>query len=290
MTVTISWYDALGRPIFDYILVPLSDGLFGYFGLGIIAFTLIVRLVLLPITIKQFRAARDMQWKIRALKPRLEEIKQAYKTDRMKRGQETMAAYREAGISPLGCLTSPMTMSMVIQMPILIAMIAAVRYASRISDTGSMVRIVEEGLSPDFFWLDLAERDTTFVLPLLVAVTMVISQRIMPPPDGDVGRLARLTRNVTLVSTPLVFFWLCAVNPSGLALYWFVSTLVNLGIQYYIVSTGDPELAIATSPSTKEPDPPGSGIPSMDGDKTQVSEDSADVSRMQENKPSSESP
>ena len=259
MNSGMGWYDTLGGLVFDHLLVPLSDVFLGYFGLGIIVFTLFVRFVLLPITIRQFRGSREMQWKLRALRPRLEELNQRYKGDRRKLAQETMKIYGEAGISPVGCLTSPMMMSMAVQMPILVAMIAAVRYASIIPDAAnpeSMVRVLQEGLNPHFLWLDLAERDITFVLPILVAVVMLFSQMLVSPP-GDDRLSARAMRIVTILSMPAMFFWICAVNPSGLALYWLISMLVTLGIQYYVWRGEQPELAIATSSGAVEADPSG---------------------------------
>lgn len=243
MTGGLGWYDVLGGPVFNHLLVPLSNILLGYFGLGIIVFTLVVRFVLLPITIKQFRGSREMQRKMRAIKPELKGLQHEYKGNRKKQAQETLKIYREAGISPLGCLTSPMMMSVVVQMPILVAMIAAVRYASKIPDNGGsegMIRVLQEGLSPQFLWLNLTENDSTFIMPILVALTMFVSQMLMTP-SADEGLVAQLTRIATILMGPLMFLWLCAVNPSGLALYWLTSMLVNLGIQYYVWSDKQPD-------------------------------------------------
>ncbi len=91
-------------------LVVLYTVLFSNMGLAIIVLTALIRLVTLPLTLKQLRQMRAMS----ALQPKLKEIQDRYARDRSRISQETMRLYREAGVNPIGCLGP-----MIIQMPVL---------------------------------------------------------------------------------------------------------------------------------------------------------------------------
>ena len=94
-------------------LVVLYTVLFSNMGLAIIVLTALIRLVTMPLTLKQLRQMRAMS----ALQPKLKEIQDRYARDRSRISQETMRLYREAGVNPIGCLGP-----MIIQMPVLIGL------------------------------------------------------------------------------------------------------------------------------------------------------------------------
>ena len=94
-------------------LIVLSHYLFGEFGLAIIALTIIVNVLLSPLTLKQIRATTAMQ----ALQPKLTELQKKYAKDKQKLAKEQMAMYKQSGMSPAGCLVP-----MLIQMPVWIAL------------------------------------------------------------------------------------------------------------------------------------------------------------------------
>ena len=94
-------------------LIALSQYLFSSFGLTIIVFTIIIRLVMLPLTLKQLRATKAMQ----SLQPKLAELQKKYAKDKQKLAQEQMKMYRESGMNPAGCM-----LPMLVQMPIWIAL------------------------------------------------------------------------------------------------------------------------------------------------------------------------
>ena len=81
-------------------LVLLYSYLFLNFGLAIIAFTIIVRAVMIPLTIKQSRQIRTMT----SVQPKLKELQERYKSDRQRLSSETLKVYRENGVNPIGCL------------------------------------------------------------------------------------------------------------------------------------------------------------------------------------------
>ena len=110
--ISFLWTELIIRPMLNSLVV-LYTMLFSNMGLAIIALTAITRLVTMPLTLKQLKQMRAMS----ALQPKLKEIQDRYARDRSRISQETMRLYREAGVSPIGCLGP-----MVVQMPILIGL------------------------------------------------------------------------------------------------------------------------------------------------------------------------
>jgi YidC/Oxa1 family membrane protein insertase len=103
-------------PMINFLVV-LNNVFFGSFGLAIIAFTIIIRLVTFPLTMRQLHQTRAMQ----SIQPRVQEINKKY-SDPKRRQEEMMRVYRESGVNPLGCLGP-----MLLQFPILIALFGAVQ-------------------------------------------------------------------------------------------------------------------------------------------------------------------
>jgi YidC/Oxa1 family membrane protein insertase len=225
----------LSQPILNFLVI-LYDGLFSNLGLAIIALTLIIRLVLLPLTIKQLRASKTMSEKMRDLQPKLQALQKKYAKDKQKLGQEMMNLYKEEGISPLGCLASPMLLLMLIQMPIWIGLYRAIMlsYSDELMSYlySWAIPLVGEGLDHQFLWLNLAERDPYFLIPLLVVATMWLSQKMVTIPSGD-PKQQSMTNMMTLMM-PLMFGIICFTLPSGLSLYWVISSLISIAIQYPI--------------------------------------------------------
>ena len=102
------WNEIIIRPMLNTLLV-LYVVFFNNMGIAIIVFTAIVRLVTMPLTLKQIRSMQKMT----ALQPKMREIQERYAGDRARTSQETMKMYREAGVNPVGCLGP-----LVVQMPI----------------------------------------------------------------------------------------------------------------------------------------------------------------------------
>ena len=115
--ISLVWDEAIIKPMVNS-LVLLYYLFFGNFGLAIISFTILVRLAMIPLSLKQSRQMRAMS----KLQPRMKDIQDRYKNDRARASQETMKLYREEGVSPLGCLGP-----MIIQMPIFIGLFWALR-------------------------------------------------------------------------------------------------------------------------------------------------------------------
>ena len=169
------------------LLVVLYTICFSNMGIAIIVFTVIVRLVTLPLTIKQLRQMRAMM----DLQPRMREIQERYGRDRQRVSQETMRMYREAGVSPVGCLGP-----LVIQMPILFGLFR-VLIQTLYSRPDNLVALAEKWyawipffpiytaapLSASFLWMDLSEPDpTNVIMPVLVFVSTWLQQKMTMTP------------------------------------------------------------------------------------------------------------
>jgi YidC/Oxa1 family membrane protein insertase len=231
------------------ILVVVSKFLFHNLGLSIIAFTIVIRGILYPINRKQMVATKRMQ----DVQPKLVELQKKYARDRQKLAQEQMALYKQAGISPLGCV-----IPMIIQLPIWMALYQAIM---RVMATGpeqllSLSRHLYSswdqvfGLVPlnsQFLWINLGLPDPYFILPLLVGATMWVQQKMTTPEYSDPSQ--QMNTKMMLWMMPILFTFMSVTFASGLALYWLVSNIISIIMQYYISGWGP----LATMFKKKQP-------------------------------------
>lgn len=189
-------------------LMVFMFGIFGNWGLAIIALTLVVRAVLLPFNVMSFRSAQAMQ----KVKPKLDAIRERFKDDPMRMNKETMAVMKENNANPLsGCLP------MLIQIPIFFALWRAI---------GSSIEIYQQ---PFFGWItDLSYHDPFFVFPILMGITMYLQQKMTPTTMDP-------TQAKILNFMPILFTLFMLTLPSGLTLYNFVSALFGVVQQYFLL-------------------------------------------------------
>ena len=181
--------------------------------LTIFLFTLIVRGAMQPLMGKQMRSSRKMQ----LLKPEMDEIKKRYASNPQKMNEATAALYKEHDCSPTaGCLP------LLIQMPILIWLFAAIRTYNPINS--SYEAIVNSNFS--FMWIDnLAEADPTgWVLPLLVAAATFAQQWLTTADRTD------RTQRMMLFMMPMMFFFFARNFPALMCFYWIFYSLISAGI------------------------------------------------------------
>ncbi|MDD5081888.1 MAG: YidC/Oxa1 family membrane protein insertase [Dehalococcoidales bacterium] len=224
------------QPVIN-VLIVLSHYLFNSFGLAIVALTIIIRGLMFPLTIKQLRASKTMQ----ELQPKLAELQKKYGTDKQTLAQEQMKLYRESGVSPAGCI-----LPMIIQLPVWIALYQAIVrvLAAAPEDFLDLSRylyswpVVHSALplSKQFLWLNLAVPDSIMLMPILVGGTMWVQQKMVTPTNTDPRQQS--TSTIMLWMMPLMFAALTLQFPSGLALYWIVSNLITIAIQYYVTGWG----------------------------------------------------
>ena len=224
-----------------FLITPLTNAfvllttLTGNAGLAVILLTILIKIVTLPLQLRQLHGMRAMQ----AIQPRMQELQKRYKDPR-RRQQEMMKLYREAGINPLGCLSG-----LLIQMPILIALYR-VFYLSvgetpesvvRLSEKIYSLDILREGLPlpADFLWMHLGSPDPV-VMPLAVAVSMYTMQKLTQVPTTDEKQRAQ--QNMMNLMLPLMFGFFTIQWPSALGLYWALSNVISMATHYFYVGGG----------------------------------------------------
>ena len=228
------WNIIAMQPMINTLIV-LSHYLFHNFGLAIIALTIVINGLLLPLTLKQLRASRAMQ----ELQPKLAELQKKHAKDKDKLAQEQMRLYKESGISPMGCLVP-----MLIQMPIWIALFWSVMRLLAVTpeDFLGLSKLLYSWpvvysmlpLGNKFLWLNLATGD--MLLAILVGGTMWVQQKMVMSPTADPRQQAQ--GRMMLWMMPIMFAFLTLQFASGLALYWVTSNIIRIGIQYFATGWG----------------------------------------------------
>lgn len=215
-----------------------------HWGFAIILFTVLVKVITLPLTISQIRgmqAQKDMQ-------PKIQELQKKYKGDREKIAQEQMKLYQEAGINPLsGCLP------LLIQMPVLIGLYAALVAIGPML-TGSSWFWIPDLAYPHYSegmkWLTTSFQAGEYVklisyiiLPILLVASQFWMQKTMTPTSTDPQ--AQSMQQVSLMMTFMFGFFTLQV-PAGLTLYWVTSNLLQMLQQWAFSRSG---LTPATTPA-----------------------------------------
>jgi YidC/Oxa1 family membrane protein insertase len=209
--VNYGWFEIIAKPLLLALLWIHSY--VGNFGWAIVILTCAINLVLFPLRVKsqvsmqkmqkiqpQLKTLMDKQKKLKATDPRRAEVQ-----------SEIMSLYNEHGVNPMGgCLP------MLLQMPLLIG------FYSMLS-----VSIELRG-APWILWIhDLSQYDPYYVIPILMAISMVITQKMTPT---TVDPAQAKTMMLMPVMMTAIFLW----AQSGLTLYWLTSNLVGIGQQWFI--------------------------------------------------------
>jgi YidC/Oxa1 family membrane protein insertase len=226
-----AWNILLMEPLINALLL-LTNLVGGQFGIAIILFTVILRIVTIPFTLRQLRSTRAMQ----AIQPRMQEIQKKYK-DPKRRQEETMKLYRESGVNPLGCF-----MPMAIQMLVFIALYRALAFLVGGSPE-SVVNLSERiypwtylsqsiPLEQSFLWLELGQPDSTFILPLLVGVSTYVQTRLAATTAATAQQQQQQQMMTWMM--PLVLVWITLALPSGVGVYWVVSNIVSVIASYWV--------------------------------------------------------
>ncbi len=226
------WNTFILEPVLNS-LIALTSVVAGNFGVAIIVLTVVVRLALYPLTVRQTRSTKAMQ----ALQPKIQELQKKYAKNKQRLQQETMKLYKEVGINPLGCLWP-----MLIQLPIWIALYQSIMQALAATPE-NLLNLSEHlyswaavsqavPLNEHFLWLRLSKPDPNLILAILVGGTMWVQQKMVTPPATD-SRQQSMTSMTTLMM-PLMFGMFTLSFPSGLALYWVISNIIGIVIQYFV--------------------------------------------------------
>jgi len=209
---------AIDYGMFWFLVRPLLaalkwiDNYVHNYGVSIILLTLGLTLLLFPLRLKQMMSMKKMQ----VIQPKVKEIQERYKkykkTDpkRAQMNQEVMALYKEHNVNPLGgCLP------LVVQMPLLFAFYQL------------LAASIELRQAPFMGWIqDLSQKDPYYILPLVMGVTMLISQKMTPMAPG-----ADPTQAKVMMIMPAVFTVMFLNVSSGLNLYFLCSNIFQIGFQ-----------------------------------------------------------
>jgi YidC/Oxa1 family membrane protein insertase len=207
--------EILAGPLLD--LLRLIYGYVGNYGVAIIILTIIVRLVLFPLTFKGMKSMKRMQ----QLSPRMKKLQAKYKNNKEKLNKEMMELYRKNRVNPLGgCLP------MLLQIPVFFALYSSLSSA------------VELRHAPFMFWIsDLSQPDGLGITPLLMGASMYFQQKLTPQTAMMDSTQAKVMQMLPFIFTIFTFTF-----PSGLTLYWVTSNVLSIAQQQIINRIKTPEM------------------------------------------------
>lgn len=176
-------------------------------GFAIILLTVCVKTLLYPLSAASFKSMAKM----RKLQPEMVRLKERYGEDRQKFSQAMMELYKKEGANPLGgCLP------ILLQMPVFLALY------------WTLMESVELRHAPFILWIDdLSVMDPFFVLPILMGISMYLTQMMQPEPPDPVQ--AKVFKFMPIIFT-VFFLWF----PSGLVLYWLINNILSVLQQLYV--------------------------------------------------------
>ena len=205
----ISGIYGLLKGIIESMLVFMHN-LTGNFGLAIIGVTILMKIILLPLTLKQDKSMKSMK----KLQPELDKIKEQYKGDSKMLNQKTMELYQKHKVNPAGgCLP------LLVQLPILWALFGVLR----------------GGIVPQdstFLWMQLVQPDPYYILPVLNGVVSFVQQKVMGSSDNP------QMKNM-MYMFPIMMVFISYKMPAGLQIYWLTSSLAGVIQQYLIMKKGE---------------------------------------------------
>lgn len=193
----------------SWLIIYVAELFNENYGLAIIIVTILIRLVLLPLMIKQTKSAKAMQ----AIQPEMAKLREKYSAKDQKTQQqlqkEMMEMFQTRGVNPLaGCLP------LFVQMPILLAFYHAIMRTDEIS-------------GHNFLWFALDAPDPIFVLPLIAGATTFIQQKMMMVTDNP-------QMKVLLYVMPIMIIVFSLFVPTALPLYWIVGNIFMITQTYFI--------------------------------------------------------
>jgi YidC/Oxa1 family membrane protein insertase len=180
------------------------------YGVAIILITILSKVLFYPLTVKSMRSMKAMQ----TLQPQVNALRSKYKSDPQRLQRETLELYRKYKVNPMGgCLP------MVAQVPVFYALYLALSVSVELQNAPFLCFGRFFGVA---LWVcDLAGHDPTYILPVLMGVSMFVQQK-MTPTMGD-PRQAKM-----MLIMPFIFTFMFLNLPAGLVLYWFVSNVLQI--------------------------------------------------------------
>ena len=224
--IEYGFFTFISRPLFS--LLQFLHSLTGNWGWSIVLMTLLIRLVLFPLTYKGMVSMN----KLKALSPKIKELQAKYKGDKQKLNTHMMELYKKHGANPMGgCLP------MILQIPVFFAIYRVLQNAIELKGAAWIL------------WVeDLAIMDPYYILPVAMGITMFLHQRITPTNFTDP------MQEKIMKFLPLIFTFFFVTFPAGLTLYWFTNNLFSIAQQYYVNSlfAKNKEVEVVTEKKAKK--------------------------------------
>ncbi len=205
LSVDYGWLTPVAKPI--YWLLGWLYNLVHNWGWAIVLLTIVIKTIFFPLQAASYKSMARMK----AVTPRMQQIRERYGDDRVKMNQAMMELYKTEKINPLGgCLP------IVVQIPVFIALYWV------------LLASVEMRNAPWIGWIhDLAAPDPWYILPLIMAATMFIQVKLNPTPPDPVQ--AKVMMFMPIMFSVMFFFF-----PAGLVLYWLVNNCYSIAQQWVI--------------------------------------------------------
>jgi YidC/Oxa1 family membrane protein insertase len=253
ISIIAIWDTILLRPMVNF-LVWISRYTQGSFGIAIIILTIVTRLLILPITLRQLRSSKAMQ----VVEPQVKQLQKRYAKDRQKLNQEIKKLYKEHNVNPLGCWV-PYLVSFPFWLALYMSLVQALAYTPEnligleklLYSPSLLVSAVP--LNHHFLGLDLTRGN--IVMALVEVVTMWMLMKMSSLPSADPERQSR-SRIITLVA-PLVFGLFALILPSGVPLYWVTSNVIGMTVQGRVTGWGTLKMPSLASLRGGAPQPGG---------------------------------
>jgi len=221
--------------VFINVLLTIYNAVGQNFGIAIILFTILIRIVTWPLNAQQMKGAKAMQdlqndkeWQA---------IQKKYAKDKEKLAQEQMRVYREKGINPFGsCLPT------LIQFPIIIALYQSITRALGATPL-DLLKLSRSIIFPfldvsdliplhsKFLWMNLGQPEPYYILAIIVAVTTYIQSKLTLPPSTNPNDQSAAMGQSMAYTMPLMLGWFALTFPSGLSVYFITSNILGI-IQY----------------------------------------------------------
>lgn len=236
------WQTIVIQPFVNVLL--LINSWVNNFGISIILFTVLIRLITHPLTVQQFKASRAMQ--NMQEDPRYKKMQEKYKNNQERLAQEQMKLYKELGVNPMGsCLPS------LIQLPLILGLYQSVTRAMAASpyelfqlEQSIYPKLIDAAkllpLQNQFLWMDLGqpERLNLFglsipFLAILVVATTFLQSRLIQPPSAGNDQAAMMAKSMNIYM-PLLMGFMAYSLASGLAIYFLTSNVFGI-VQYALL-------------------------------------------------------
>ena len=219
--------------IFGWILFHLYNFI-GSYGISIIVFTILMKVLLLPLNIKQTKSMKDMQ----RLQPELQKLNKKYKNNKEKLNEETLKLYKTFKVNPAGgCLP------ILLQFPILIGLYQTLLHP----ETWVFVNGTITNVDMSFLWMEsLSNPDPYYILPILAALFTFITQKftMASAPTTNPDDPNAKTQKIMLYVMPLMIGYISISMPAGVALYWVVQNIFTFVQQFIMMKIPEPDISI----------------------------------------------